>query len=89
MSVTKRSLTLLILALVVAALSLAARRPPQRCTAIKVPTSTGLPVVVTGRRFESPSELSSAFKPVLSTVELPEGYRAVGGGAGFVIACTE
>lgn len=61
----------------------------QYCTAIKVPTSTNLPIVVAGQEFKSPQDYSAAFKPILSTVELPKGYRAVGGGAGFVIACTE
>ena len=69
-------------------LFMGAKRPPQRCTAIQVPTSTNLPTVVVGQRFESPT-LSKAFTPILSTVELPSGFKAVGGGSGFVIACTD
>ncbi len=61
----------------------------QNCTAIKVPISTNLPIKVAGQQFKSPQEYSAAFKPILSVVELPKGYKAVGGGAGFVIACTE
>ena len=61
----------------------------QYCTAIKVPISTNLPIKVEGQDFKSPQDYSAAFKPILSVVELPKGYKAVGGGAGFVIACTE
>ena len=61
----------------------------QYCTAIKVPISTNLPIKVAGQDFKSPQDYSAAFKPILSVVELPKGYKAVGGGAGFVIACTE
>lgn len=79
----------LLLAMGAALLFMGAKRPPQRCTAIQVPTSTNLPIVVVGQRFESPTDISKGFTPVLSTVELPAGFKAVGGGAGFVIACTE
>ena len=86
-----RQLLLLICTALIALLTLGARakRAPQQCTAIKVPTSTHLPVVVGGSRVPPPTELSAAFKPLLNTVELPEGYRAVGGGGDYVIACTE
>lgn len=80
---------LFLLIFVFALVAMGSQKPPQRCTAIQVPTSTGFPVVMIGQRFETPSELSQAFKPVLNTIELPKGYRAVGGGAGMVIACTE
>ena len=61
----------------------------QYCTAIKVPISTNLPIKIAGQEFKSPQKYSAAFKPILSVVELPKGYKAVGGGAGFVIACTQ
>ena len=63
------------------------KKAHQYCTAIKVPISTNLPITVAGQAFKSPQEYSAAFKPILSVVELPKGYTAVGGGAGFVIAC--
>ena len=65
------------------------KKAHQYCTAIKVPISTNLPVTIEGQTFKSPQEYSAAFKPILSVVELPKGYKAVGGGAGFVIACTK
>lgn len=68
---------------------MASKRSSQRCTAIKVPISTNFPVVIAGQKTVAPQEYSAAFKPILSLVELPSGYRAVGGGAGFVIACSE
>lgn len=65
------------------------KKAHQYCTAIKVPISTNLPITIAGQAFKSPQEYSAAFKPILSVVELPKGYTAVGGGAGFVIACTK
>lgn len=65
------------------------KKAHQYCTAIKVPVSTNLPITIAGQAFKSPQEYSAAFKPILSVVELPKGYTAVGGGAGFVIACTK
>ena len=89
LNLTPLRATLLLLAMGVGVfVFMGAKRRPQRCTAIQVPTSTNLPTVVVGQRFESPT-LSKAFKPILSTVELPSGFKAVGGGSGFVIACTD
>lgn len=59
----------------------------QQCTAIKVPESINQPVWVNGKKTKPPVEISKAFVPVLSTVQLPRGFKAVGGGDGFVIAC--
>ena len=60
---------------------------PQQCTAIKVPETTHQTVWVNGQKTAAPVELSRAFIPIVSTVELPSGFRAVGGGSGVVIAC--
>ena len=72
----------------VAWLSLGSRSAPQRCTRIKVPTSQNFPLVISGERAVQPTDYSAAFRPLISTVELPEGYRAMGGGGDYVIACT-
>lgn len=86
---TYKHILLTILVTAIASLSLAGKHPPQRCTAISVPISTNFPVVIAGKKMKAPQEYSAAFKPILSLVELPQGYQAVGGGAGFVIACSE
>ena len=87
---SKVLLFILSLCLTVLALALvSAKSAPQRCTAIKVPISTNFPVVIAGDRTVAPQKFSAAFKPILSLVELPPGFKAVGGGSGFVIACTE
>ena len=57
----------------------------QQCTAIKVPERINQPVWVNGKKTKPPVELSKAFVPVLSNVQLPRGFKAVGDG--FVIAC--
>ena len=67
---------------------LSAKTTPQRCTAIKLPVSSHFPVSVMGVSAIKEPPIQ-AFKPVLSVVELPEGYKAVGGGDQFVIACTQ
>ena len=72
----------------IAWLSLGGRTVPQQCTRIKVPKSDNFPLVINGKRSVPPTAYSAAFKPLLSAVELPEGYRAVGGGGDYVIACT-
>lgn len=81
-------LYLLVIITLGAYISLGGQRPPQRCTAIKVPVSTNFPIQIAGKRTIAPQEYSAAFKPIVSLVELPSGFTAVGGGAGFVIACT-
>lgn len=87
---TKLPLLLLSICLTFLAINLlSAKSPPQRCTAIAVPTSTNFPVIIAGKRTVAPQQFSAAFKPILSLVELPPGFKAVGGGAGLVIACTE
>lgn len=78
----------LILVILSALMSLGGRQAPQQCTRIRIPETTNLPVVIQGQRTLPPTSVSAAFKPVLSVVELPEGYRAVGGGDQYVIACT-
>jgi hypothetical protein len=64
------------------------QRAPQRCTAIQVPTSTNLPISVQGQSFQAGSLPNAQLQALISTVTLPEGFRAVGGGAGVVIACS-
>lgn len=64
------------------------KKEPQRCTRIKIPETTNMPVIVQGKRTLPPTSISPVFKPVFNLVELPEGYRAVGGGDRYVIACT-
>lgn len=60
------------------------------CTRIKVPESTNLPVRMNdGTLISAPTQLSPAFKPFLSTVQLPEGFIPQGGGDGSVIACKQ
>ena len=60
------------------------------CTRIKVPESTNLPVRMSdGTLIAPPTQLSPAFKPFLSTVQLPEGFIPQGGGDGSVIACKQ
>ena len=66
---------------------LGSQASPQQCTAIKVPESTNQSVWVNGKKTEAPTQISKAFVPILSTVELPRGFKAVGGGGGMVIAC--
>ena len=81
---------ILSITLILLAVSLLSAKPtPQRCTAIAVPTSTNFPVVIDGERTVAPQKFSVAFKPILSLVELPSGFKAVGGGSGCVIACTK
>ena len=72
----------------IALLSLGGRKSRQLCTRIKVPKSQTFPLVVNGKRMEQPTSYSPAFKTLMSAVELPDGYRAVGGGGEYVIACT-
>ena len=82
--------TVIIVLVLLCALSLliAARDKPQRCTAIKLPISSPLPISLSGE--ERSEELQfKDYKPILSLVELPEGFRAVGGGDEYVIACTD
>ena len=74
--------------LVLAFISLGGRKGPQKCTRIKVPETTNMPVVVQGKRTLPPVSVSPAFKPIYNFVEIPEGYRAVGGGDQYVIVCT-
>ena len=64
------------------------KKIPQRCTRIKVPITTNMPVIIQGKKTIPPTSISPTFKPVFSFVELPEGYRAIGGGDQYVIACT-
>ena len=64
------------------------QRAPQRCTAIQVPTSTNLPISVQGQSFQAGSLPNAQLQALISTVTLPEGFRAVGGGGGVVIACS-
>ena len=67
---------------------LGGKKAPQKCTRIKIPKTTNMPVIIQGQRTAPPTSVSPAFKPVYSFVEIPEGYRAVGGGDQYVIACT-
>ena len=62
-----------------------AQSPPQQCTAIQVPKSTNMSVRVNGKKTDPPVNVSKAFAPIVSTVQLPEAL-AVGGGDGVVIA---
>ena len=64
-----------------------AQSTPQQCTAIQVPKSTNMPVRVNGKKTDPPVNVSKAFTPIVSTVQLPRGFKAVGGGNGVVIAC--
>ncbi|MEE2645438.1 MAG: hypothetical protein VYD19_10930 [Myxococcota bacterium] len=50
-----------------------------------MPSSSNFPISVQGT--QAPP-IGRTMRPILTTITLPDGYVAVGGGAGQVIACT-
>ena len=61
----------------------------QECTAIAVPMSSNLPVRVNGALQKPPVEISQTFAESINTVQLPDGFQAIGGDSKVVIACTK
>lgn len=67
------------------------RAPPStawECTRFRVPESVNLSIRGSdGVLVNPPTSLGPSFRPLLTTVALPEGFEPFGGGDGSVIAC--
>ncbi len=57
----------------------------QECSSFKVPESVNMSVRSNGKVQNPPK--GAVFQPIINTVILPEGFKAVGGNGQMLIAC--